>query len=107
MNSGLIGKNTPIVDLLEVLTGQWDERTVGTWHVVMTPFFVVMDSVVDEGQIALPYTVQVPIPALLFGKSGTVHALLIKPNTDALDCPESGFVQIQVFGSASQLRAVR
>lgn len=107
MYSGLIGKGTPVVDLLQVLTGQWDERTDGDWHIVMTPLFTVMDAVVSEGSVALPYKVTVPVPALLFGKSGTVYALIVKPGDDALYIPEAGVVQIQVFGAATQLKAVR
>lgn len=107
MYSGLVGKTTPVVDLLQVLTGQWDERTVNDWHIVMTPLFTVMDAVVSEGSVALPYTVTIPVPALLFGKSGDTHALIVKPGDTALSVPEAGVVQIQVFGSATQLKAVR
>lgn len=107
MYSGLIGKTTPIVDVLTVLTGQWDERTYQDWHIVLCPFFVTMDRVCDAGSVPLPFNVTVPTPALLFGKSGDAKALIVKPGDEAIDVPEDGVVQIQVFGSSSQLKAVR
>lgn len=107
MYSGLIGKTTPIVDVLTVLTGQWDERTYQDWHIVLCPFFVTMDRVCDAGSVPLPFNVTVPTPALLFGKSGDAKALIVKPGDEALDVPEAGVVQIQIFGSSSQLKAVR
>ncbi len=107
MYSGLIGKTTPIVDVLTVLTGQWDERTYQDWHIVLCPFFVTMDRVCDAGSVPLPFNVTVPTPALLFGKSGNAKALIVKPGDEALDVPEAGVVQIQIFGSSSQLKAVR
>lgn len=107
MNSGLISKTSPIIDILTVLTGQWDERTYNDWSIVQTPFFTSLSRTVPEGSVALPYTVTVPVAALLYGTSGTAHAMVVQPNQDALDCPESGLVQINVFGSANQLKAVR
>lgn len=107
MYSGLIGKTTPIVDVLTVLTGQWDERTYQDWHIVLCPFFVTMDRICDAGSVPLPFNVTTPTPALLFGKSGDAKALIVKPGDEAIDVPESGVVQIQIFGSSSQLKAVR
>lgn len=107
MYSGLVGKTTPIVDVLTVLTGQWDERNYQDWHVVQTPFFTVMDRICDSGSVPLPFTVTSPVPAMLYGKTGEVKALIVKPGDTALSIPESGVVQIQVFGSATQLKAVR
>lgn len=107
MFSGLIGKTSPIIDVLTVLTGQWDEREDHGWKIVQTPFFVSMSRTVSAGSVALPYKVTVPVAAMLYGTSGTPHALVIKPNDDAIDCPEAGLIQINIFGSSSQLRAVR
>lgn len=107
MYSGLVGKTTPIIDILTVLTGQWDERTYQDWHIVMCPFFITMDRVCDAGSVPLPFNVTTPTPALLFCKSGEAKALIIKPGDDALDVPQAGVVQVQIFGSATQLKAVR
>lgn len=107
MFSGAINKTSPIIDLNTVLTGSWDERTFGQFHIVQTPFFTSFDAVVDAGSVALPFTVSKPVPAMLYSNSGSVLALVIKPGDTALSIPESGVVQIQVFGSATQLKAVR
>jgi hypothetical protein len=107
MYSGLVGQNTPIIDILTVLTGTWDERHDHDWHVVMCPFFVSMDRTVEAGSVALPFKVTVPTAALLYGASGTAHAIVVKPTDDAIVCPEAGYVQINIFGSTSQLKAVR
>lgn len=107
MYSGLVGRSTPIIDILTVLTGTWDEINDRNWHIVITPFFTSMDSVVSEGSVTLPYTVTVPVAAMLYGASGTAHAIVIKPGDDAVNCPEPGLLQINLFGSANQLKAVR
>lgn len=107
MYSGLITKSTPIIDILTVLTGVWDESDSNGWHIVMTPFFTVMDAVVEAGSVALPFTVKRPIPAMFYGKSGTVKALVVKPGDEALSLDEAGMVRIEVFGDATVLKAVR
>lgn len=107
MYSGLVTKSTPIIDVLTVLTGVWDESNKNGWHVVTTPFFTSIEAVVDKGSVALPYTVSEPVPAMLFGKSGTVSAIVVKPGDTAIPVPESGVVRLQVFGSPDKLKAVR
>lgn len=107
MYSGLITKSTPIIDILTVLTGVWDERNSNGWHIVMTPFFTVMDAVVDEGSVALPFTVTKPIPAMLYGKSGNISAIVVKPGEDAVKLSEGGVLRIEVFGDSTVLKAVR
>ena len=107
MYSGLIGKTSPTVDVLTVLTGTWDERDAGDWHVVMTPFFTILTATLPEGQRPLAYKVKKPMPAILFGNSGNVTAIAVKPGQDAIVLPEAGVVQVQVFGDPSQLEAVR
>lgn len=107
MYSGLVGRSTPIIDILTVLTGTWDEINDRDWHIVITPFFTSMDSVVSEGSVTLPYTVTIPVAAMLYGASGTAHAIVIKPGDDAVNCPEPGVLQINLFGSSNQLKAVR
>lgn len=107
MYSGVVNKNTPVIDILTVLTGVWDERDFGDWHIIMTPFFTVMTATVSQGSVALPFTVKIPTPALLFGKSGNLKALVVKPGDDAVNVSENGLLQIQVFGNAAELKAVR
>lgn len=107
MQSGVVNRNTPVIDLLAVLTGTFDERDVGGWHVVMTPFFTVMKAVVDKGPFTLPYRFKVPVPAMLFGSSGKMAALVVSPGDENIDCPEAGIVQIEVFGGQTGLEAVR
>jgi len=105
--SGVINKTSPNIDILTVLTGAWDERTDNGWHIVMTPFFTVFEKVVSEGSEALPYRVNIPVPAMLFGKSGNVTALVIKPGDDAVVCTENGLLQVQVFGDPAKLERVQ
>ena len=73
----------------------------------MTPFFTCMDKVVDAGSTPIPFEVTVPVPAMLFGKSGNVTAIVIKPGDTAIDFPEPGVAQVQVFGSGTKLKAIR
>lgn len=105
--SGVINKTSPNIDILTVLTGAWDERTENGWHIVMTPFFTVFEKVVSEGSEALPYRTKIPVPGMLFGKSGNVTALVIRPGDDAVVCTENGLLQVQVFGDPSKLERVQ
>lgn len=105
--SGAINKTSPNIDILTVLTGVWDERTDNGWHVVMTPFFTVFEKTVTAGSEALPYRVKIPVPAMLFGKSGKVSAVVVKPGDDAVVCPENGLLQVQVFGDPAKLERVQ
>lgn len=107
MYAGLVGKSTPIIDILTVLTGTWDEREDHGFHVVMCPFFVSIDGPVSTGMVTLPYKVKSPVPALLYGASGEVHAIVVKPGEDAVLCPEDGVLRMTIFGSATQVEAVR
>lgn len=107
MYSGTIDKGSTTADMLNVLSGSWNEYDSGDWHICHTPFFTVFTAVLDKGQHPLPFTVSVPIAGILSTDSGDVTAILIRPLETATYLPSSGIVTFQVFGDMAKLTAVR
>ena len=107
MFSGIINKGSPQVDVVETVSGVWNEYDSAGWHIVKTPFFLVMEKVCDAGQSAMPFTFDTPVPAVLHGSSGVARSILVKPGSTAIEVPEGGLVSIQVFGDMAKPTATR
>lgn len=107
MFSGVINKNSPQIDVLESLSGVWNQYKVGDWQIVKTPMFCVMTATIDKGSHVLPFKFSVPVPGLVYGAGGSVKCVVIRPGDTAVDMPESGLMQIQVFGDMAKLEAIR
>lgn len=101
MRSGAINGGSKVNDVLGILTGQWDEFDKGDWHVVLTPFFIVLTATLDVGKHPLPYKFKLPIAATASHSDGSVSALIIKVGENAIVMDKPGLVQINVFGDAA------
>lgn len=104
MKSGFISKTSPVVDMLEILTGTWDDYTEGEFRVTHTPFFTVMTATLDAGKHPLPFTVSVPVAATLAKADGSISAVIIRPGETAIDLPAPGIFNLQVFGGQATLK---
>lgn len=107
MFTGIINKNSPQVDMVEVLSGTWDQYRDGEWSICRTPFFLVITAVLDKGQHALPFTFDVPVAGTLVTPSGDVKGVIVRPLETAVDLEEPGLVTIQVFGDLAKPAAIR
>ena len=107
MFNGIINKGSPNVDLVEVLSGTWNEYTVGEWSVTKCPFFLVIEANLDAGQHTLPFTFSVPVAGTLVTPDGDVKGVIVRPGETAVDLEEPGIVTIQVFGDRAKPTAVR
>lgn len=107
MFSGVINKTSPVTDVLEVLSGSWNQYKSNEWQIYHTPFFTVFTAVLDAGQHPLPFTVNVPVAGILSTNSGDVKAVVVKPLQTAVNLPDSGIVNITVYGNQAKLTAVR
>lgn len=107
MFNGIINKNSPQVDIIETVSGTWNEYVEGEWRIVKTPFFVVLVATIDEGSHVLPFTVNIPVVGTLTTAGGDVKGVIVRPGETAVNITEPGIVQIQIFGDSAKLKAQR
>lgn len=107
MFSGVINKNSSQIDVLEVLSGTYGQYEDGEWQIVKNPFLLVMTAVVDAGSHALPFTVTVPVPGILYGKDGNIESFIVRPGDTAVNITSSGLAQIMIIGDQAGLKAIR
>ena len=92
---------------MEVLSGVWNEYDVGEWHIVKTPFYMVITSTIDAGQHALPFTFDLPVAGLLASPDGSVTAVVVRPGEDAVNLEKPGLLTFNLFGDGVKPKAVR
>jgi len=107
MFNGVINKGSPNVDLVEVLSGTWNEYKSGEWSITKCPFFLVIEATLDAGQHALPFKFNVPVAGTLVTPGGEVRGVIVRPGETAVDIPEPGLVTFQVFGDRAKPTALR
>lgn len=107
MFNGVINKGSPQVDLIEVISGTWNEYTVGEWSITKCPFFLVIEGNLDAGQHTLPFKFNVPVAGTLVTPDGNVLGVIVRPGETAVDIPEPGLVTFQVFGDRAKPTAIR
>lgn len=105
MYSGVINRTTPPAELLEVLTGTWNEYDVNDWHIVRSPFFLVITATLDKGRHVLPFTFSEPVSAVLSYDDGSVGAAIVKPGQSMLTVSAPCLFKMQLFGSQAVVKA--
>lgn len=103
MHSGMINRTSPYIDVIEMLSGSWNEYNSGDYHIVVTPFFTVITSTLDAGSHELPFKVTMPVAATLSHADGSIDAVIIKPGQTAISVENPGLFQLQVFGDAARV----
>ena len=106
MKSGMINRTSSFVDVLEQLTGSWNEYNSGDYHIVLTPFFTVITATFDEGSHELPFRVTIPVAGTISHADGTVDAVIIKPGQTAIKIAKAGLFNLQMFGDAAKVTAL-
>ena len=106
MKSGMINRTSSFVDVLEQLTGSWNEYNSGDYHIVLTPFFTVITATLDEGSKELPFMVTIPVAGTISHADGTVDAVIIKPGQTAIKIEKAGLFQLQMFGDSAKVTAL-
>lgn len=104
MKSGLINKTSPYIDVVELLSGTWNEYDDHEFHIVVTPFFTVISGALDEGSHALPFQVYMPVAATVYHGDGTVSACLVKPGDSAVSISKAGLFQLMLFGDRARVK---
>lgn len=107
MKSCVINRTSPLVDLQSVLSGVWNEWDDGDWHLVRTPFFMIMTTTADAGKLVLPYTFSRPVAGLLLRADGNARALVVRPGENVVQVDSPGIVKFELFGAdAAGIRGV-
>lgn len=102
MRSGIINGNSPMQDVLGVLTGIWDHYTAGPnkeWTVVKCPLFVAMSATLEAGTHILPVTPNGN--ALLRWASATQSGnIVIHAKDPTFTLPVNAFIEVTLYGTA-------
>lgn len=106
MNSAIIDKGSKANDILGLLTGEWSEFDRDNWHVVKTPFFLSVTSVVSAGKQALPFRMKQPVAGLLYKQNNTIEAVLIRPGDTAVTFSGSGLFKMDLFGTMADVSPI-
>lgn len=103
MKSGTINRTSPYVDVVEQLTGTWNEYDADGFHVVVTPFFTVLTATLDAGSAGLPFRVTMPVAGTISHADGSVEAVIIRPGQTAVSVDSPGIFQMQMFGESAKV----
>lgn len=103
MKSAVINKTSPYGDLLEMMAGSWTETDRDGWHIVRTPFFLVMTGTLDPGRHVLPFRFKVPVAARVSNADGTAGAAIIRPGDEAVEVSKPCILDLQVFGEQADV----
>lgn len=103
MRSGQINRTSNFVDVVEVLTGSWNEYDSGEFHIVVTPFFTVLTGTLDAGSTGLPFRVTMPVAGTISHADGSVEAVIIRPGQTAVSIDSPGIFQMQMFGESAKV----
>lgn len=103
MKSGLISKTSPQVDVLEILTGSWDDYSENGFHITHTPFFTVLTATLTAGRHPIPFKFSVPVAGIVYHADGTLEAVIVRPGENAVSVREPGIFTLQVFGDQAAL----
>ena len=102
MRSGQINRASNFVDVVEVLTGSWNEYDSGEFHIVVTPFFTVLTGTLDAGSHVVPFRIAIPVAGTRYHAGGAVEAVIVKPGQTALNINESGIFNMCLFGDGAK-----
>lgn len=98
MRSGIITGNSPLQDILGILTGAWNEFDRAGWHIVKTPFFVHCEGVFNAGRHEIPFAPG-STKALSWTAKDRSGSVVIKAGTTGFNIPENAFCEITIFGT--------
>lgn len=104
MHSGQINKTSPVVDLLEICSGVWNEYDSDGWHIVKTPFFLSLTGNFSAGSHVLPFAFNIPVAGTLCTANGDASAVIVRPGETAVNTDAPGIVQMTLFGQLSVIK---
>ena len=106
MRSAVINAGSKQSDVWGVLTGLWDEYDHGQWHILRTPFFLVLKATLQEGACPLPFTFREPVAGMMYFGDGTVQGVVVRPGENSVVVPQDCIVKFQLFGGEADTGGV-
>lgn len=101
MRSGVITSNSPMRDVLGILTGIWNQYKAGAnkaWTVVKCPLFIHMEAVLNAGRNELPFAPN-DTKALSWTSKDRSGSVIIRAGETGFTIPENAFCEITIYGN--------
>ena len=105
MRSALINGSSPREDIVGVLTGVWNEYDTGlnkAFHVVKTPFFVVITATLQAGSHILPIAPE-NTAMLHWASKDSSGSIILKAHSPQFTLPEAALIEVTYWGSQGQV----
>lgn len=102
MRSALINGSSPREDIVGVLTGVWNEYDAGTgkeWHVVKTPWYVVLTGTLSAGTHVLPIVPRVT-SLLHWASKDSSGSVPVRIGQTTVQIPENAVVELVYYGGS-------
>ena len=114
MRSTIIDAGSKQTDVWGLLQGTWNEYDVKvggesekkSWHVVKTPFFLILSATCDAGGYPLPFKFNVPVCGILYYGDGSVSAAIVRPGENSINVSKKCIAKFQLFGNEADVAAV-
>ena len=101
MRSGVINSNSPMQDVLGILTGIWNYYKGGAnkeWTIVKCPLFIHMEAVLEAGRHELPIAPN-STKALHWTSKDSSGGVVIRAGETGFTIPQNAFCEITMFGT--------
>lgn len=101
MRSGVINSNSPMQDVLGILTGIWNQYKAGAnkaWTVVKCPLFIHMEGVMEAGRNELPMAPN-STQSLSWTSKESSGRVIIRAGETGFEIPANAFCEITIFGN--------
>ena len=106
MRSVIVDAGSKQSDIWGLLQGTWNEYDQGGWHIVKTPFFLVLKATAEEGGMPLPFRFKEPVAGILYFGDGTVQSIIVRPGENSVSIPRTCIVKFQLFGNEAETAGV-
>jgi hypothetical protein len=106
MRSGIIDAGSKQNDVWGILAGSWNEFDRNGWHVVMTPFFLVMTRTCEAGGNPLPFRFKDVVCGLAYKSDGSASAVIVRPGENSINMSDKCIVKFTLFGEEASTEAV-
>jgi len=106
MRSVIVDAGSKQSDIWGLLQGTWNEYDRGSWHIVKTPFFLVLKATAEAGGLPLPFRFNEPVAGLMYFSEGDVQSVVVRPGENSINVPSTCIVKFQLFGNEAETAGV-
>lgn len=107
MRSTIIDAGSKSTDVWGLLQGTWNEYDSGEWHIVKTPFFLVLTATCNKGGHPLPFKFKMPVVGIRYYSDGSCKSVIVRPGENSINITDNTcIVKFQLFGNEVDTEAV-